>query len=257
MADEKITTVDGVRAVEMRYRQIRNTSTFESKFFQSSMRLNAPLLGVLLPERFMPVLETDDRAAEIFALGLLQTLKAAEKFREREYNFDWISICMPLRVLKMDNCLDLCREAANRCGMSFKNICIEIPPIILDNADDDKYMKNLRKLKITGFKTMVTGIGGNSYPLIRLAPFEFDYVMISDEVISMLADDTPRSDACVESVVSFINNLDAEPVANGVENEKQAEKLFDMECTYYTGAYSFKGNFAGNFLLERYIRKKD
>lgn len=255
-SEESVTTVDGVRAIEMRYRAIRSTDSQEMEFWQTSMRLNSPSQGVILPEKFMPVLECDDRCVAVFKLALMQALKAEEKFEDREYNADWISVTMPLRLLRKENCVDICKDIANKCNFSTKKICIEFPSILLDETDGECSL-GVKRLRSAGFRTMITGVGGNNFPLIRLAPFEFDYVCISDEVTDMLDEETDRADACVESVVSFINNLDAEPVACGVSNEKQAKKLNEMECSYYTGAYSFKGEFAGNYLLERYIRRKE
>ena len=42
------TTVNGLRAIEMRYRPIYDSFTKGAAFYQSSMRLNAPDMGVLL-----------------------------------------------------------------------------------------------------------------------------------------------------------------------------------------------------------------
>ena len=84
------TTVDGVRAIEMRYRAIWSSAEKLPAFYQSSIRLNSPDMGVLLPERFMPVIEADDRCISIFRLALLQTVKAAEKFNDRGLDFDWV-----------------------------------------------------------------------------------------------------------------------------------------------------------------------
>ena len=64
------TTVDGVRAIEMRYRAIWSSAEKLPAFYQSSIRLNSPDMGVLLPEQFMPVIEADDRCISIFRLAL-------------------------------------------------------------------------------------------------------------------------------------------------------------------------------------------
>ena len=51
-------------------------------------------------------------------------------------------------------------------------------------------------------------------------------------------------------IISFISELDAEPVADGVSSSEQTAKLYDLECSFYTGDY------AGNYTLERFVRKK-
>ena len=44
-------TVDGVRAVELQYRVIREISSGQAAAFQSQTRLNSPKLGVLTPDK--------------------------------------------------------------------------------------------------------------------------------------------------------------------------------------------------------------
>ena len=85
--------------------------------------------------------------------------------------------------------------------------------------------------------------------MLKLADFELDYIMLDEELTNMI-DVNERSDACVKSVISLINELGAEPIASGVSSSDQADKLFGFECSYYTGAY------AGNFLLERFVRRR-
>ena len=249
------TTVDGVRAVEMRYRAIRETDTKDQAFYQSSIRLNSPDMGVLLPERFMPVLESSDKCVSLFKLALLQTLKAADKFAERELDFNWISIFMPLRLLRKNNCVDILTEFTEKLEASSDKICLEIPPLLVDE-EDGSCRESMQKLRRAGFHTMIAGVGGESFPLLKLAEFEPEYVMMNEEITQMLGTGE-RADTCVQSVISFINNLDAEPIATGVSSSETADKLYDFECSYYTGAYAYTGDYAGNFLLERFIRRRN
>ena len=46
---DKQTTVNGVRAIELYYRVIREISSGATAFFQSQTRLNTPGLGTLMP----------------------------------------------------------------------------------------------------------------------------------------------------------------------------------------------------------------
>ena len=46
---------DGVRAIELQYRVIREISTGQAAAFQTQTRLNSPKLGVLTPDKFRDV----------------------------------------------------------------------------------------------------------------------------------------------------------------------------------------------------------
>lgn len=248
------TTVDGVRAIEMRYRAIFSTDTKEPAFYQSSIRLNSPNMGVLLPERFMPVLESDDRCVSVFKLALLQTIKAADKFDGRELDFDWISVFMPLRLLRRKGCANILKEFTEMLDAFPNRICFEIPPQALDD-DGGYFSESLRKLRRAGYHTMISGVGGESFPMFKLAELEPEYVMLNEDITRMLGTNQ-RSDTCVKSVISFINDLGAEPIAAGVASSETADSLYDMECSFYTGD-EHSGDNSGSFIAERFIRRRN
>lgn len=250
---DNVSTVNGLRAIEMRYRPIFDLFTKGTAFYQSSMRLNAPDMGVLLPERFLPVLESDDRCIPLFKLALLQTVKAADKFAGRELDFDWISVYIPLRLLRRSDCTNILTEFTGMIGAKNKKICLEIPSSVFD--DDDGCRKSIRKLRDAGFHTMITGVDETSFPLMKLADFEPEYVMLSEGITDSIGKDK-RSDTCICSLITLIRDLDAEPIATGVSSAETAERFYEFECSYYTGCSSATGDFSGSFLQERYIRRK-
>lgn len=248
------TTVDGVRGIEMRYRPIYETDTKEPAFFQTRIRLNSPDSGVILPERFMPVLENSDRGISVFKLALLQTVKAAEKFRERELEFGWISLFTPMRLLCKKDCAGIVTEFVRQIGASPDKICLEIPPLVIGDEDGfcDESMKKLRK---AGFHTMLCGIGANNFPLFRLSELEPEYVMLEENVLSM-AGRSEKADSCLHSLISTLGELGAEPVASGVPSFEIADLLYDMRCSYYT-AEENSGERGSSFMLERFVRRRN
>lgn len=248
------TTVDGVRAIEMRYRPIYETSTKEPAFFQTRIRLNSPDSGVILPERFMPVLESSDRCVSLFKLALLQTVKAAEKFTARELDFSWISLFMPLRLLHKRDCAGILTDFTKQIGASPDNICLEIPPLVI--AEEDGYCdESMKKLRKAGFHTMISGIGADNFPLFRLCELEPEYVMLGEEVADMLGK-SDKGDNCVRSLITTLNELGAEPVASGVSSTETIDTLYDLRCSYYT-AEENSGERGGSFVLERFVRRRN
>ena len=55
----------------------------------------------------------------------------------------------------------------------------------------------------------------------------------------------------VKSIVGFVNDIGAEPIADGVYNSRQAEMLYSFECSYCAGTL------AGKYMTERYVRRKN
>ena len=83
--------------------------------------------------------------------------------------------------------------------------------------------------------------------MMRLSDFSVDYVMLSPEVSNYIGK-SERSDNAARSIISFVNELGSEPIADGVFNSKQAELLYSFECSYCAGSL------AGKYMTERYVR---
>ena len=73
--------------------------------------------------------------------------------------------------------------------------------------------------------------------------------MLSPEITQYLGKDT-RSESAVKSLIDFVSDLGAEPIADGITNVLQAETLYGFECQYCAGSL------AGKYAAERFIRRK-
>ena len=162
------TTVDGVRAIEMRYRAIWSAAEKLPAFYQSSIRLNSPDMGVLLPERFMPV------------------IKAAEKFNDRGLDFDWVSVFIPQRLLGKSDCVKTVRDFTAKIEAIPQGICFELPESVLADSGSCESIKLLRK---AGYHIMLTGVDSERFPLFRLAELEPEYVMLNESITRRLGKD--------------------------------------------------------------------
>lgn len=249
MAEKEIqTTVDGLRAVELHYRPIREISNGSTAFYQSQTRLNSPKLGVLSPDKYRDVCEMTSQAEKLFQLEMLQALEACGSFTERELNFGWISVYMPVRFLKNERSAKAVVEICQKREIPTNRICFELSENLLAE-DDGKASESIQNMRNFGFHFMLTGFGGSYCPMMRLSNFSVDYVMLSPEVANYIGRDE-RSDNAVKSIISFVNDIGSEPVADGVFNIRQAETLYSFECSYCAGSLS------GKYVTERYVRRR-
>ncbi|MGN0536841.1 MAG: EAL domain-containing protein [Acutalibacteraceae bacterium] len=242
------TTVDGVRAIELFYRPIKETAGNETVFFQSQMRLNAPNMGVLMPSRYTAVLETSPKSIKIFELVFRQFLKALTKFTERGVQYDWISVCMPVKYLKKIGCATDVAAICKKALIKPERVCFEISPIVLDETDGVA-ASAIKELTSLDFHVMITGIGG-SCPIFKLGEFHADYVMLDPQAAVISADDE-RSFTCLKAVVKLCDELRANPIACDIVDKSQLKTLKELECSYYTGKLS------GTFMAEKYVRSRN
>ena len=248
MSETQQTTVGGLRAVELYYRVVRESASGHMAFIESQTRLNTPGLGTLMPENFRDVAEITNQCVNLFELEYLQALEACKEFQERELIFDWLSVYMPPEYLRDIRAERNASELAAQFGVHTNKICFAVSAKLFAETDPNvpQVLKNLRN---RGFHSMLTGFGSDACPMMKLSDFEIDYVMLSPEVTNFLGRGE-KSDSAVKSIIDFVTELDATPIADGVVNSRQAEQLFRLGCLYCTGSL------VGKFMSEKYMKRK-
>jgi EAL domain-containing protein (putative c-di-GMP-specific phosphodiesterase class I) len=249
MAEEGIVTrVGGLRAVEMYYRGIREFESGDITFVQSKTRLNTPGMGTLMPETFRKVAELSNQCVSLFELEIRQAIDMIKSLQEKEFYFRWLSLYMPLRYLETKSVQQKLMDLMDETGTDTNRLCFELSPELLLNGTN-VHSTVIEQLRNRGFHFMLTDFGGINSPLMKLAYFPVDYVMLSQEMISYLGKDE-RSLSAVSSIVDFIEGMEADVIADGVANLEQAEQLFKARVRF--GA----GSLAGRYMTERYLRRK-
>lgn len=240
--------VGGLRAVELNYRPIREISSGRTFSYQSQTRLNTPKLGVIMPESYRDVAEMSIQCLNLFSLEFTQALEAAGKFTERELAYSWLSVYMPIWFLNEKKAEKKALEMCEKYGVPTNKICFELSERLLAETDGTaaEAIKNMRN---RGFHFMLSDFGGDSCPMMRLADFPVDYVLLSPQVANYIGRDE-RSDSAVKSIIGFVSDMGCEAIADGVSNARQAEMLYEFECSYCTGSLT------GKYVLERYVRQK-
>ena len=242
------TKVGGLRAVELYYRGIREFESGETVFLQSKTRLNTPDLGTMMPETYRKVAELSNQCMTLFDFELKQLTDTIKSLQEREFYFRWISVYMPLRFLESRGAQQKLMNVMDETETDTNRICFELNPEILLQGNS-RHSMMIEQLRNRGFHFMIPDFGGINTPLMKLALFPVDYVMMSQEVNGYLGKGQ-RSLAAVSSVVDFIDGMGANAIADGVSSAEQAEQLFQANCKY--GA----GSLTGKFVAERYLRNK-
>ena len=245
---EQMTKVGGLRAVEMQFRIIREFDTGETAFIQSKTRLNTPGLGTLMPETYRKVAELSNQCLTLFDFELMQAAETIKNLQERDFYFRWVSVYMPSRYLESKGAQQKLMNSMDDLQTDTNRICFELSPGILYEGGN-RHSMMIEQLRNRGFHFMITDFGGSNSPLMRLAYFPVDFVMMSQEINGYL-NKGERSLSAVGSIVDFIDGMGATAIADGVSNAEQAELLYQAECKY--GA----GSLAGKYMAERYIRNK-
>ena len=230
------TTVGGLRAVELTFRPMRDIATGRSICFLSRTQLNTPGLGTLMPETFRPAAELSGQCRKLFPLEVMQLAESIRTLSENDVVFDWVSLEMPMRLLRDGATIPVINKICEQFSMLPNKICFSIPEKIL-TEESSAAADNITKLRKHGYHMLLSSFGDNECPFMKLSELAVDYVLLSPSVTDYIGSGE-RSDQAVHSIVTFINELGIEPVADGVKNSTQAEALYSFGCNYCVGPLS-------------------
>ena len=224
------TNVGGLRAVELYYRGIREIESGDTVYLQSRTRLNTPDLGTMMPESFRPVAELSSHCLTLFELELRQALEAITKFRERDMIYRWTSVYMPLRALTERGMQNKIVNMLEEYQVDTSRICFELSSQLLFDGTH-KMAEGIEQMRNRGFHFLLPNFGGANCPLMQLAEYPVDFLLLSSEMTSFVMQ-SERSKAAVHAILGFARSLDADVIADGVSNANQAEAFFQTECLY-------------------------
>lgn len=120
---------------------------------------------------------------------------------------------------------------------------------MLDESDSTA-ADNVALMRRQGFHFLLTGFGTEGFKMLKTAEFKVDNIMLDGSVAQVLGK-SDRYDTCVNSLLNFVFDLNAEVIADGITDDKQVKKLSGMQCLYYSGEK------AGKYIAERYVRNRN
>lgn len=233
---ETRTNVGGLRAVELNFRPLRDIASGRTICYLVRTHLNTPGLGILMPESYRPVAEENGKSPELFHLELLQLAEALRELKEAGRVYNWISVDMPMSILRDSSSSALADKICEQFSLTPNVFCFTIPQQTLYEPDNVA-AENTARLRRRGYHLILRDFGEISCPYIKLSELSVDYVMLSPSVTSYIGRNE-KTDQAVNSIVSFINDLGMEPIADGVQNSTQAESLYEFGCNYCAGPLS-------------------
>lgn len=208
-----------------------NTSDGNVHSVEALLRWQHPTRGLLLPEEFLPAAE---RA------GLMRTVANRTINLALEQVRSWSDQGIPLTVavnLSTTNLLDLdlavtIERLLRVHGLPPDALIVEITESAL--VDSERSRNTVAALQLLGVRISLDDYGTGWSSLARLQDVSVDELKLDRRFVARLAQD-PRSVAIVQSTVDLAQNLGADLVAEGVEDEVTLSALRGYGCTITQG----------------------
>jgi diguanylate cyclase (GGDEF)-like protein/PAS domain S-box-containing protein len=220
--------------LSMRYQPIVNLETNEVVGFEALMRWEHPERGLIGPDVFIPIAEQSDMILELGAFALREATKDASSWTgDNLSTLPYVTVNLSAPQFSDPHLMTMIDDALRESGLAPERLMLEITEstALFDVAETLSVLKDLKSKGIDmALDDFGTGYSSLSY-LLQLHP---KVVKIDRSFISPIHD-SAQNELLLEAIISLGQNLHVTLLAEGVETEKQADKLLRLGCPFGQG----------------------
>lgn len=220
---------------ELYFQPIVRTDTGQLSFAEALLRWNSPGLGMVMPDRFIPLAEETGLITPIGEWVLKEGCKAAVRWREQTGTNIGISVNVSPRQFRDPYFVTTVMEALEQSGLAPEQLELEITErLILDNTIETADI--LRQLDQSGIRLSVDDFGTGYSALSYLKTYPFDTLKIDKSFVQDVM--KVKDDASlVRAIINMAHSLDLKVIAEGVEEEAQTHFLQKEGCDFSQGYF--------------------
>ncbi len=249
--------VDAIPNGELRLRFQPEISARDGRVvgMEALLRWQSPSLGMMVPERFMPIAERLGVIVQIGDWVLENAIAQLRLWRDAGYDDLFVAVNVSTLQLVRPGFTDEVLERLRRAGVPPECLVLEINESALA-ANVTPVHEGLAMLRREGMGLALDNFGTGDSSLSALVRYPVDMLKIDRSFIRS-APAGERETAIVRAIIAMGHQLNMKVIANGVESEAQLGYLRRSDCDLFQG-YLFgepmPAESAGMVLRRRYMR---
>jgi len=225
----------GKGQLEVYYQPIIEVASGRVVKAEALLRWRHPELGMVSPDKFIPIAEETGLIQEIGAWVFGEAADTAKRWNAlcKSGGIRQVSVNMSPRQFVRGNPDTVCIEYLQAIDLNPKAMVIEITEgLLLD--DQAEVMNKLRRFHEAGMQLALDDFGTGYSAMGYLKKFNIDYLKIDRSFIRDIETD-PGDRTITEAIVVMAHRLGLKVIAEGVETEGQRELLAAVRCEYVQG----------------------
>ncbi len=191
---------------------------------EALVRWNHPTMGLLLPDKFIPIAEVTGLIVDIDRIVIKKALLQFKEWNNSGLNPGKLAV--NLAIKQIENLL-------NKEHYNYKDIEFEVTESQIMN-NPEKSIKTLQKLSDKGISLAIDDFGTGYSSLAYLKRLPIKKLKIDKSFVDNLPDD-PEDIAISKTVINLCKSLGLKVIAEGVETEAQKEFLVNNGCKFIQG----------------------
>jgi diguanylate cyclase (GGDEF)-like protein len=219
----------------LHYQPIVSLNTQQIVGFEALVRWQAPGLGLVYPDAFIPAAE---ETGLIVPLGMLVLRQACLTARAWQQEFDrgpplTVSINLSPRQFSQPNLVSNVQTILTETNVDPALIKLELTESST-MAAPERALRVLGELKSLGLQLSMDDFGTGYSSLSYLHRFPIDILKIDRSFVTGLIDN-PESRQIVTTILALADGMSIEVVAEGIETREQLEELKALGCRFGQG----------------------
>jgi diguanylate cyclase (GGDEF)-like protein/PAS domain S-box-containing protein len=210
-------------------------ATGEIVGFEALIRWQHPELGLIPPDKFIPIAENNGLILQIGEWVLLTACVQAQKWRESGLFAARMAVNVSAIQFRQENFRTLIKKVLQDTGLPPEYLELELTEsLLLKNSD--VMFSVLQELNEMGLKLAIDDFGTGYSSLSYLKQFHVDKLKIDRSFIKDIGIDSD-AEAITLAIINLAKSLKLRVIAEGVENEQQMSFLREHKCDEIQGYY--------------------
>ena len=212
---------------------------------EALVRWHHPSLGIIPPDRFIPLAEMSDLIQPLTEQVVTQALIQLRAWHEAGLDLS-VSVNLSVRNLLDHNCGTRLEELFERHPADPSRLELEITETAL-MSDPDRALAQIQRIGAFGVRLSIDDFGTGYSSLAYLKRLPLHALKIDRSFVSSMLEDE-QDLIIVRSTINLAHSLGLDVVAEGVEDRGTAQALRAMDCDYAQGFYFNRALPAADFI---------
>lgn len=203
------------------------------KSMEALIRWTSSSLGVITPDRFIPIAEESELILKIDEWVILEACRENKKLQSEGYANIPVSVNISARHFANTEILDIVKSALKESGLDPQYLKIEITEgVLIKNVA--MVSDIIRRLKDLGVQVSIDDFGKGYSSINQLMTLPINEVKIDRDFIKNIGKDIKKKNV-VRLIVELAHSLDLNVVAEGIETNEEKEYLESIGCDELQG----------------------
>lgn len=245
MENKKTSGGKRLRPIELSFQPVFDIHLNMAIDYEISMRINDRVMGVMLPETFIPIAEKSNQICQLGLWAIEECCEVVKRCEAREADINSFIVWISIKHIAKKNFVPQVMKILNKHGINPDKFCFNINESILE-AVKDQVMANIKELRELGFKVSIDDLGLEYTSLSNLSHYDVDYIGIHASLIDDILE-SEKTQNMIQGLIDFCKKMDVESRVDGIDSAEKAEMLKKM------GVDQLKGPFYGKPISEKSI----